>query len=542
MASGLLIFPGAQPSRSRSGGIISAELRFYVNETTTPAVVYTDQALTVPHTWPILSDDAGRFSLIWADTADFFSCNWSTAAPDSQSISFDGLSTTNAADVQLLDSMNAVLSDAMDLYEDFAAVEQAVDDAQGFAAQAAASASGAPGANSTSTTSLAIGPSTKALTVETNKLYVPGQTVAIASTASPNNQMSGIVQTYSIASGALVVDVTSTSGSGTFAAWTVSLSVLASQLPFVRSARSSDQVLGTTDNGAFIDVTSGTFSQTFQTAAALGSGWRIVYRNGGTGDITLLPGGVNTIDGRASFIMYPGEVRIISSDGGDLRTVVLQGFSKTFTASGTFVKPPGYSKFGFRGWGGGGGGGNNATGGGASVPGGGGGACWEAQLEANTLAASETVTVGAGGLGQTVDGPASAGEATTLGSLLSIPGATSDGTGGGVGGTSSTPQYLHGAPCVNTPVNAVYGGSASSLNGSVSSSNTIFGGAAGGSIGIGNAVRSPGASTYGGQGGAASIAGSGVAGTAPGGGGGATQDGATSGAGARGEFRLWGAV
>ncbi len=44
MAAGLLIFPGAQPSRSRQGTVVSAELRWYLNETTTPATVYTDPA------------------------------------------------------------------------------------------------------------------------------------------------------------------------------------------------------------------------------------------------------------------------------------------------------------------------------------------------------------------------------------------------------------------------------------------------------------------------------------------------------------------
>lgn len=78
--------------------------------------------------------------------------------------------------------------------------------------------------NATSTTSLVIGTGSKSLTVESGKGYVAGQVVMLASTASPSDYMAGRVTSYSIGSGALVVNVTSTGGSGTVAAWTVSVS------------------------------------------------------------------------------------------------------------------------------------------------------------------------------------------------------------------------------------------------------------------------------------------------------------------------------
>lgn len=78
--------------------------------------------------------------------------------------------------------------------------------------------------NATSTTSLVIGTGSKSLTVESGKGYVAGQVVMLASTASPSDCMAGQVTSYSIGSGALVVNVTSTGGSGTVAAWTVSVS------------------------------------------------------------------------------------------------------------------------------------------------------------------------------------------------------------------------------------------------------------------------------------------------------------------------------
>lgn len=76
----------------------------------------------------------------------------------------------------------------------------------------------------TSTTSLAIGTGSKSLTVETGKSYQPGMSVKIAYTTSPTNWMHGTVTSYTTGTGALVVSITNYSGSGTYTAWTVTLS------------------------------------------------------------------------------------------------------------------------------------------------------------------------------------------------------------------------------------------------------------------------------------------------------------------------------
>lgn len=94
------------------------------------------------------------------------------------------------------------------------------------AAASAASALNAPGTNATSTTSLTIGTGNQVLTIQTGKAYVVGQTLVIASTASPANQMTGIVTAYNSGTGALTVNVSQIAGSGTFAAWTVSMGVV----------------------------------------------------------------------------------------------------------------------------------------------------------------------------------------------------------------------------------------------------------------------------------------------------------------------------
>jgi hypothetical protein len=97
----------------------------------------------------------------------------------------------------------------------------------GYATNAAASAStavNAPGTSATSTTSLAIGTGVKSLTVQTGKAFVVGQWVTITSTATPANWMHGQITAYTSGTGALTVTVSMVGGSGTIAAWTVALS------------------------------------------------------------------------------------------------------------------------------------------------------------------------------------------------------------------------------------------------------------------------------------------------------------------------------
>jgi len=303
------------------------------------------------------------------------------------------------------------------------------------------------------------------------------------------------------------------------------------------SGRTSDTTLVAADRGYLVDITSGTFTQTFSTAAGLGSGWWIYLRNSGTGDITLDPNGAETIDGLASFIMYPGEARLIQSDGTVLRSIVVRPFSRQFNASGTFTKPPGYLQFGARAWSGGAAGDRS----GSVVSqayGGGGGGCGDFTILASALGATATVTIGAGGVTAS-----SGGGNTSLGSALTVYGAGGR-TGGSLNNNTATTlraNGFEGAAFLGTAANcsAVYGGSASCSVDGVASGNSIFGGAAGGSLGGAAQVGAAGTSVYGGNGGAASSVSSATAGTQPGGGGGASQTG-THGAGAAGAMRIWG--
>ncbi len=213
---------------------------------------------------------------------------------------------------------------------------------------------------------------------------------------------------------------------------------------WTRSARTSNTVLGTADKRTFIDITSGTFTQTFSACATLGSDWVCEIRNSGTGDITLDPSGSETIDGLTSFIMYPGEARRVYCSGTALYSVVLSGFSKKYTGGATFTKPPGYQRIIAEAQGAGGGGGSGCRhalstsdkpGGG----GGGGGGRGIRDMAASIVGTTETITVGLGGAGGTAvttngtDGNSGiAGGDSSFGSLIVGKGGSA-GAGGEIG-------------------------------------------------------------------------------------------------------------
>ena len=107
-----------------------------------------------------------------------------------------------------------------------------------------------------------------------------------------------------------------------------------------RAITSGDTVIAT-DVGNIIDATSGTFTLAFTAAATLANGaWGLIW-NTGTGEVTLNPDGAETIDGLTTFILYPGEKRMWHCDGSGFRTTLLAPGSQTYTATGTWTKPPG---------------------------------------------------------------------------------------------------------------------------------------------------------------------------------------------------------
>jgi hypothetical protein len=312
------------------------------------------------------------------------------------------------------------------------------------------------------------------------------------------------------------------------------------------SARTSNTILGLLDNGYYIDVTSGTFTQTFTAATTLGAGWWCYIGNSGSGNVTLDPNGSETIDSLTSFVMYPKEVRLVLCNGTSFKSVVINTFDLTLTSTTSITIPPGYQKLSFDMVSGGGGGGTGAVGtsdGTTGATGGGGGGGGSRSINVFPMSAfgsngaSLTLTVGAGGTA------GSAGGNSSIGSVI-----TTYGGGAGAGGTNTQFAYAGGgggggqagagsAGPVTTS-NIYGGGGAPVLSGSfatpsnadITNNNTSFGGGA----------SNGGSATYGGGGGGVAYSGGGAAGGslyACGGGGagggnrGATGSGAAGGAG-----------
>jgi hypothetical protein len=93
------------------------------------------------------------------------------------------------------------------------------------ASAAAVAAVNAPGSGATSSTSMTLGMGVKSFTLDqVGKNFFLGQTIVCASTASPANGMAGTITAFTAGTGAITVNFLSATGTGTFAAWTVSLS------------------------------------------------------------------------------------------------------------------------------------------------------------------------------------------------------------------------------------------------------------------------------------------------------------------------------
>ena len=120
---------------------------------------------------------------------------------------------TLATDVNLKQTQAAASAVAADLSADAAALS-------------ATSAINAPGTTATSTTSLTIGTGSKTFTIQTGKAYSVGQTVVVANTVTPTNQMTGVITDHNSGTGSITVDVQAVSGAGTFASWSVGMSTI----------------------------------------------------------------------------------------------------------------------------------------------------------------------------------------------------------------------------------------------------------------------------------------------------------------------------
>ncbi len=138
--------------------------------------------------------------------------------------------------------------------------------------------------NATSTTSNTIGTGAKSFTTQTNLGYQVGQSLRIANTST--NFMTGEVTSYNTGTGALVMNISSTSGAGTFTSWFLSQSATgassATAVSFTpagtiaaTNVQSAIQELDTEKLSSAAGAVTGTNLEDIKSAETVGSSYQI---------------------------------------------------------------------------------------------------------------------------------------------------------------------------------------------------------------------------------------------------------------------------
>lgn len=295
-----------------------------------------------------------------------------------------------------------------------------------------------------------------------------------------------------------------------------------------REVKTSSYTIVAADRGKMIEYAGSTEATiTLPSASSVGANWSCILKNSATGTTAAAKklSISGTLDGVSNPATYPGDTRIIQSDGTNLTSILLKGGSLTLLASdSTFslVQPTGANWHEWHVWGGGGGGGSGRRGAASNTrgagSGGGGGAHNRIKLsDAEVTSWPITCTIAAAAAGgaavttnDTNGNNGTAGNNTTVGSILTgygggggaggniIP--ISAGSGGGVGGAGSSGgsnPAAGGGSVSNGAGHFTGAGSGVGQAGTVSG----YGGASGGGSTTGSTSFAGGCSAYGGSGG-----------------------------------------
>lgn len=416
----------------------------------------------------------------------------------------------------------------------------------GISATWAASAMGAPGTQATSSTSMSVSLGVKTPTLDqTGKAFAVGQQLVFARSSAPATRMFARLDAFTPGTGAMSITVQTFEGSGgPYTDWIVSLGTAApASIPDLpRVVRTSNTALVDADKGKWIDITSGSFTQTFGSRTA---GWWCILGNSGTGDIGLTTDGV-------TYSMYPQEKRYVIYDGTTDYTIVLNAYYRTFTGSGTWTKAPGYRFHGGEVDGTGGSGRRGAAG--SVRTGGAGGGRSPFLFPSSALSATETILLGTPGPAVTTNDTNGVDGGNCSFKTVVSQGGKGGSASAAVGGAAFYDATNVNANTARTGANvsssfddgsewfAIYGGGGSRVT-AAARGRTVYGGGAGDSIDASNALLAGLGSLFGTQGGTTNAAGTSItAGTGPGAGGAASTNGTNSGAGIRGEVRIWGVI
>ena len=143
----------------------------------------------------------------------------------------------------------------------------------------------------TSATSLLIAVASKVFTLaEIDRAFTIGSPIKASSTANPNNYMTGVVTAYSGTT--LTVDVTAIGGSGTLAAWSITVTPVGALTDIIQDA--SPQLGGDLDcNGNMI--TGSSYAQIADATPATGTTHTFNYSSGDMQQITCPAAGTLTL-------------------------------------------------------------------------------------------------------------------------------------------------------------------------------------------------------------------------------------------------------
>lgn len=542
-------------------------------KTTTKATLYADETTSATLTNPQKLDSSGKLSqAAYIDVPVVVTIEGFGNVPehDTGIIAGNILLASVYAAAASLSAISAASSAATATTQAGISVTQTslcTGYASAASASAATAASAAAGLSSTSTTSLAVSISSKSFTTQSGKQYAAGQFIVATSDADPLNYMHGQVTSYSGTS--LVMDSQDVGGSGTHTDWTISVSGTRGQggsataggtngqiqynnsgsLGGITVTGSGDAVLAT--DPTLTNPVVGTQSPGNNTTLAASTAFTTAAVAAGVAGLAstgYVASAIATQAATDAGIYAPkisptftGTVTIPNQTVGDNSTkaantkfvadtvaaLTLVGVldRQNFTSSGTWTKPSGGGANAMaliECWGGGASGGGSGGGGGLGYGGGGGGGGYTYRMmPLASIGATETVTIGAGGvLSGTATG--TTGGTTSFGSWMSAPG----GSGGGWAATAGTASG-GGGGSYDFP-----GGGGGSTTGA-SGNNGAFSNHGGGG-GAGGFSGSGGTSICAGNGGAAHTNGS-----APGGGGGGYSAGTgTSGNGAAGQVTV----
>jgi len=205
------------------------------------------------------------------------------------------------------------------------------------AARDAATASSAPGTNATSATSMAIGLGTKTFTLaQTGKLFGRSNTITI-SAPTGDNWMSGPITAFNSATGEITVNVTNISGSGTFAAWTVSLSGAAGLTGVVNELRAANIASAATTNlttatGNLVHITGTTTISAF--TLALGAERSVIF----DGALTLINSSGLSLPSGTNIVTAAGDCALVRGDSNGAVVTHYQRASGLPVAGGVISK------------------------------------------------------------------------------------------------------------------------------------------------------------------------------------------------------------